>query len=259
MIKFRGACTIAALSIMASGSAYADATANVGIMSDYIFRGVYQAEASAFGGIDVTTDSGFYVGTWGANLKDGLEYDIYFGYEGGGEDFTWYSGFTGYFYTDDFDNTYKELNLGFSIGFLSVDYALGDYENTAAKLMGGKDEQTYEYIGATFSPEVGPYYFFGRTDYKSVGRNVYGPGDAGRIPGTGSAGYWFEVGKSFELMDDLELNVAALYSGDVQQFDPVLGTCNQDCQTSVQLGPSSSPDSEYAFVLTLTKNISIRD
>ncbi|MGD8339678.1 MAG: hypothetical protein PVH89_02790 [Gammaproteobacteria bacterium] len=82
---------------MASGTAFADATANVGIMSDDIFRGVYQAESAAFGGIDITTQSGFYLGTWGTHLKDGLEYDVHLGYEGGGENSTWNVGFTGYY------------------------------------------------------------------------------------------------------------------------------------------------------------------
>jgi hypothetical protein len=71
---------------------------------------------------------------------------------------------------------------------------------------------------------------------------------AGRFPGTGKDGYWVEVGKSFELMEDLEVSIAALYSGDVPQE-------NSTTRSSVQLGPSDASDSEYALVLTLTKTI----
>lgn len=231
MTRVRKVCAIGALSMIASGAAYADASANIGIMSDYIYRGLYQSEASAFGGMDITTDSGFYMGTWGTNLKDGLEYDVYLGYEGGGENFTWNVGFTGYYYTDEFDHTYEELNLGFSYGFPTIDYALGDYKTNTAISSGGQPEQTYQYVGATFAPEVGPYYFVGRTDYKSIGRADPTSG-AGRIPGTAANGDWFEIGKSFEIMDDLELAVAALFSGDVPQ-------ANSTTPATVRLGQDS--------------------
>lgn len=254
MTKLRIVCATAALAVMATGTALADATANIGIMSDYIYRGAYQSESTAFAGIDVEAESGFYIGGWGANVKDGLEYDIYLGYAGGGETITWYAGLTGYYYTDDFDDTYEELNLGFSFGFMSIDYALGDYKGVISQSYG--EPQTYEYVGATFAPERGPYYFLGRTDY----HNIHGPMGAPRIHGTGKDGYWFEIGKAFELMDDLELNVAAIYSGDVPQPPSV-------SPASVQLGPScgsfdtscTSDQAEYALVFTLTKYISIGD
>jgi hypothetical protein len=253
MTKLRQVCAAVALAATASGSALADVSANIGYMSDYIFRGAYQAESVAFGGLDASTDNGFYLGMWGANLKDGLEYDIYAGYEGGGEDFTWYAGATGYYYTDDFDSTYLEYNLGISFGFMSLDYALGDYDVGAmtAGIPGAERTQTYQYVGATFAPEVGPYYFIGRTDYKNIDVGGMGPG-TGRLPATGADGYWLEIGKSFELMEDLELNIAALFSGDVPQS-------TSTTPSTIQLAPSSAADSEYALTFTLTKNISIGD
>ena len=48
-------------------------------------------------------------------MGEGLEYDLYAGY---GMDIGEVSvgvGFTGYYYTDDFDETYEEVNL--SIGY----------------------------------------------------------------------------------------------------------------------------------------------
>jgi uncharacterized protein (TIGR02001 family) len=257
MTKLRIVCAAAALAATASGNALAETTANVGYMSDYIFRGYYQAESVAFGGLDIETESGLYMGLWGANVKQGLEYDLYMGYAGGGENFQWYAGVTGYYYTDEFDDTYEEANLGFTFGFMTVDYAVGDYHiaQTASLPANADDKQTYQYLGVTFAPEVGPYYFLGRTDYKNL--NTGSP-KTGRIGGTAKDGFWFEIGKSFEIMEDLEFAVAALYSGDVQQYP-------SQSQSSIKLGPNpiviepGVENAEYALTFSLTKTFSIND
>src|SRR5688572_31801626 len=70
-------------------------TGNVGLFSQYIFRGLTQTneEPAIQGGFDYSHSSGFYVGTWGSNvswLQDGgsyraggsLELDIYGGFKG---------------------------------------------------------------------------------------------------------------------------------------------------------------------------------
>ncbi|MCW8845952.1 MAG: TorF family putative porin, partial [Gammaproteobacteria bacterium] len=74
---FKTVAALAALSCM--GTAQAEVSANLGFNSDYIFRGVPQAESSANGGFDFEKD-GFYLGTWAAAVKPGLEVDIYGGY-----------------------------------------------------------------------------------------------------------------------------------------------------------------------------------
>lgn len=68
---------------------------NVGLYSQYIFRGLTQtAENAALqGGVDYSHSSGFYVGLWGSNIswledfgaykESSLELDIYGGYKGG--------------------------------------------------------------------------------------------------------------------------------------------------------------------------------
>ena len=118
------------LLILLSASAVAQAqwTANLGFASEYHFRGIFQAESSASGGFDYE-NNGFYVGTWAADVKDGLEVDGYFGYGGEAGDFSYSVGFTGYFYTGDFDDTYKEINLGGGYGMFSVEVAVGEYDN----------------------------------------------------------------------------------------------------------------------------------
>jgi Bacterial protein of unknown function (Gcw_chp) len=243
MTKLRLVCAAAALAALGSGTAYAEATANIGLMSNYIFRGAYQSASTAFGGLDVETQSGFYIGTWGADVQNGLEYDIYMGYRGGGDNFKWNAGYEGYYYTDDFDNTYREWQLGFSYGFLTFDYALGEYNAAIAN----GDGQTYQYIGWTFEPKTGPYYFVGRMDYKNL-RDLTGSG-MGRIPGTGKDGVWFEIGKSFQIMEDLDISIAALYSDNVQE--------PQSNSPRPIVLSGTNPYAEFATVVTLTKTLHI--
>lgn len=65
-----------------------DISANVGIVSDYRFRGIsYSGRDPAIqGGIDVSHQSGLFVGTWASSLADNgganLELDLYGGYAG---------------------------------------------------------------------------------------------------------------------------------------------------------------------------------
>ena len=122
--------------LLASGLAQAQAewSANVGFMSDYYFRGIFQKESSANGGVDFGYN-GFYAGVWAAdvggdnNTGDGLEIDYYAGYGGAVGDFGYGIGYTAYTYTGDFDDTYQEINLNASYGFVSLDIAIGEYEN----------------------------------------------------------------------------------------------------------------------------------
>ena len=116
-----------ALLLLAS-TAQAEVTANLGFASDYHYRGIFQAPTSASGGLDYEKN-GFYAGTWAADVKDGLEVDVYGGYGGEAGDFSYSIGVTGYFYTGDFDDTYQEINLGGGFGILTVDLAIGEYEN----------------------------------------------------------------------------------------------------------------------------------
>jgi len=111
-----------------SGIAQADWSANLGYASEYHFRGILQKNSSANGGIDFET-GGFYAGTWAADVGDGLEVDLYGGYGADVGAVSLSVGFTGYYYTGDFDDTYQEINLGAGFGGLSLDVAVGQYEN----------------------------------------------------------------------------------------------------------------------------------
>lgn len=136
-----GACMVATAVFANSAGAGVEITANGGAVTQYIFRGVPQSDgkAAAQGGIDLDV-SGFYVGTWisqvdtsarslaGEVPASGLEYDLYAGYAFDVEDFSFLIGGTGYFYTDDFDEEYVEMNLSAGWKFITIDYAIGEYD-----------------------------------------------------------------------------------------------------------------------------------
>lgn len=70
-------------------------SANIGVYSDYIFRGISQTggDPALQGGLDYSHASGFYLGTWASNVgwlkdyqgytKGNVEVDVYGGFRGG--------------------------------------------------------------------------------------------------------------------------------------------------------------------------------
>jgi uncharacterized protein (TIGR02001 family) len=127
MRTFYRASALAAL-LSLSGIASGEWSANLGFMSEYYFRGIYQESTSANAGIDYEKN-GFFAGTWAADVGDGLEIDGYFGYgfPAGTVDLS--VAYTHYHYTGDFDDTYREINLGAAVSLFSFDIAIGKYDN----------------------------------------------------------------------------------------------------------------------------------
>ena len=81
----------AVASILSSGVALAELSANAAITSNYIWRGITQTadEAAGQGGIDWGHDSGLYAGAWVSNVAfaadnsgNGYEMDVYAGFGG---------------------------------------------------------------------------------------------------------------------------------------------------------------------------------
>lgn len=139
------------IALTATAPAHAvELAANIGFMSDYVFRGIEQAQTAAMAGVDVT-HAGLYAGTWAADVDQGLEIDLYGGYNGALGDLTYGIGATGYYYTDDFDDTYQELNLAAGYGIFSVAAAFGRYDN-----FDGPTE-AYSYV----APRLGYAGFYG--------------------------------------------------------------------------------------------------
>jgi uncharacterized protein (TIGR02001 family) len=153
--------------LLASGLAHADLSANIGWASEYHYRGIFQKTSSASAGIDYEA-GGFYVGTWAADVDngcseidgedgveticaDGMEVDLYFGYGASVGDVDLSVGYTGYFYTGDFDDTYQEINLGAGFGVVSLDVAIGQYDNFDGPTL------DYTYYALTFAADNGLY------------------------------------------------------------------------------------------------------
>lgn len=93
-------------------------SANVGVVSDYILRGISQSQhkPALQGGVDYAHVSGLYAGIWGSTVEwvdrkdyvyqDGnqVELDFYGGYKGSIGDFAYDVGLVRYYYPGDFNN-----------------------------------------------------------------------------------------------------------------------------------------------------------
>ncbi len=119
---------ILASTISATPAEASPLSANIGWNSDYIFRGIPQKDSSAFAGLDFE-HKGAYMGTWAADVGDGLEIDYYGGYGIEVGRFSAGIGATVYTYTGDFDDTYSEYNFSLGYAFLTFDAAVGAYDN----------------------------------------------------------------------------------------------------------------------------------
>jgi len=102
--------------------------ANVGFTTDYIWRGFTQnsGDTSFSGGVDMSTDSGFYVGTWVGDITwDGASYelDVYGGYAGEAGAMSYDVGYIQYMYPDKTtDADFGEIYVTLGTGPVSVSY-----------------------------------------------------------------------------------------------------------------------------------------
>lgn len=174
-----------------STSALAEVSTNIGLVSEYHFRGIAQTtDASASAGIDYEK-GGFYVGAWTADVSDGLEIDLYAGYGFElGEDVGASIGFTTYQYTGDFDTAYNEVNLGLSWGPVSVEYSIGTRDDDVS--LGVLEEEDYTFFGLTVENNgfYGTFGSFG-DDYE---------------------GEYFEAGYGTEI-GGFDVGISAVFSG----------------------------------------------
>ena len=148
------ASLVLASSGLIATSASAEVSYNIGWASEYHYRGILQKESSGSAGID-WTEGGFYAGSWAADVGDGAEVDGYFGYNFEFDSgFTAGVGFTGYYYTGEFDDTYEEVNFNLGYGPLSLGYSVGEWEGFGAS-------QDYDFLELTFTAENGIYGTYG--------------------------------------------------------------------------------------------------
>lgn len=156
--------TVLSAGLLTAGSASAEVSGSVAVVSDYLFRGVTQtSEKPALqGGITWTHDSGFYAGGWGSSISwlsdadpdvsSQVELDVFAGYGGkfGQSEFGYDVGLNYYGYPGDYpagfnDPDTLELYFGLSWKFLSARYW---YATTDLFGIPGSDGSTNLDLGA---------------------------------------------------------------------------------------------------------------
>lgn len=157
--KIIAASLLASATTAGSGVVLAESplTANIGVASNYIWRGVTQTTdgSAVSGGIDYAHASGFYVGTWVSNQNwtgaGNYEQDLYAGYGFDAGPVGLDIGYIKYMYpvgtgTDDFSEFY--VNATFNV--LKAGVAV-----TTSKESGALEDDTYIYVGADFEVKKG--------------------------------------------------------------------------------------------------------
>ncbi|MEY4556577.1 MAG: hypothetical protein RL093_1696 [Pseudomonadota bacterium] len=156
------ACAAAMAVLLTAGAASAqdapEIAWNLGVTSDYVFRGYSQTteDPAIFGGVDVTAGS-FYAGAWASNVDFGddtdAEVDLYGGYRTEVSGFAIDVGVVGYLYVSapagaDYD--YAELKAAASRAIGPV--TLGAAVYWSPDFFGADEEATYVEANAAFSP-----------------------------------------------------------------------------------------------------------
>ena len=147
MTKTPITATLAALLVALpfAGSVHAEDspfTANVGLVSDYAYRGYSQTDErpALQGGFDYAHESGLYAGVWGSNVSwlndvdttdstgNSLEIDLYAGYSGEAGPIGYDVGLLQYYYPGSYPKGFNspdtlEGYIGLSWEFLSFKYS----------------------------------------------------------------------------------------------------------------------------------------
>ncbi len=136
-------------------------TANAGLFSEYIFRGISQTagKPAVQGGFDWAHSGGFYLGTWGSNIswledfqvytRSSLEWDFYGGYKGSiNDDWNFDLGTIYYYYPGNRKPGYPSANSWELYGAINwkwlgakASYNLDNY--FGAKPVGKKTDGTW--------------------------------------------------------------------------------------------------------------------
>jgi uncharacterized protein (TIGR02001 family) len=162
--------------VLFAGAASAEFSANIGVTSNYVWRGVTQTgnDAAISGGLDYAHDSGFYAGTWASNVDfgnedgtsdGGAEVDLYVGFGGEFGDGIGYDvGLAHYMYPHLSDSDFTELygSLSYSYFTGGIHYTVhSDVDDTSAENELFIEGDLYFYVGASY--EVMPTWTLGGT------------------------------------------------------------------------------------------------
>ena len=166
------------LTIGSTAKAEWESSANVGVFSEYRFRGIKQTgDAPAIqGGFDLSHSSGFYLGNWNSNVSwaqgTSIEMDFYGGYAFDVGEISIDVGDLYYYYPENSGNTpnlnSNELYAIGSYGPVSVGY---HYLTTEAFGVGDDGGSTYLQINLDLplSDNVGVTFHYGANKFEGAG------------------------------------------------------------------------------------------
>ncbi len=221
---------IAAASMLAvTAPVLADLEANIGATSNYLWRGVSQSSdsASISGGVDYSTDVGFYAGTWVGSLGDntGSETDFYLGFGGDFTEGVGYDvGYIYYYYSEqdgddaDFSEVYASVNA--SIFELGASYTVDGEASDDSQFIEG-DIYVYGTVGVDLEDDFSVSATIGTYIFDADGALVEVRDDMGALLGMTRTDYDYThyqvaLTKSTEAMGDFTLAV----SGTDSDTDP---------------------------------------
>ncbi|MFM2263254.1 MAG: hypothetical protein RI959_1930 [Pseudomonadota bacterium] len=181
--------TLIALSLgSVSGLAQAQAAApesslsfNVGVTSDYRYRGISQSrlQPALQGGVDYADKSGFYVGAWGSSIKwikDGggdasVELDLYGGYKGAVGDVAYDVGFLRYEYPSN--KLATNANTNEIYGAVTFGPATLKYSHAISNLFGVANSKNSYYVDLSGTFDLGNgFSLVPHVGYQSVRNNA---------------------------------------------------------------------------------------
>ena len=211
-------------------------TANVGLFSEYIFRGIGQTAGrpAVQGGFDYAHSSGFYVGTWASNIswledfgaynRSSLEWDFYGGYKQNFPDpygdFFYDLGVYGYVYPGrknpgvfDVDTWELYAALGWKWVSVKASYSLIDYFGARPNASQNKtDGSWYIDLSATYPVGETGWALLGHVGHLDVRHDGSDndPSTLGKVSYTD-----WKAGVSYTVPDGLFKNVevGAYYTG----------------------------------------------
>jgi uncharacterized protein (TIGR02001 family) len=196
------ALAAAAAALLLPGLAAAQLTANVGLTTNYKYRGQDQGnnQPALFGGFDYTA-GGFYVGNWNSSVgftDAGLEMDFYGGYRGEIGGISYDVGLLYYYYPQkdevaSLDTT--EAYIAATFGPVTAKYS----HTISSKYFGLEEGSGTGYIDLTANFELAKGIVlnahYGLTRFTSGTKNIYG------IPNYADykLGATFDIGNGFSL------------------------------------------------------------
>ncbi|MEO8135821.1 MAG: TorF family putative porin [Betaproteobacteria bacterium] len=150
----------APLAPAAAEAAASPLTFNVGVWSQYIFRGLSQTDykPAVQGGADFAHDSGLYVGVWGSNIQwlrdfgissGRVELDIYGGYKKSVGDFAFDVGFLRYQYLGSVHEGFTNPNTNELYAAASYTFTTLKYSHAISNAFGNPESKHSYYLDLT--------------------------------------------------------------------------------------------------------------